>query len=52
MSSGCLLSLKHPDDLGKQMRDFPSEFLLFVEHVNQLALVDDRSKFERTLELL
>ena len=46
------LKPKASDDLGKQMRDFPSEFLLFVEHVNQLALVDDRSKFERTLELL
>ena len=46
------LKPKASDDLGKQMRDFPSEFLLFVEHVNQLTLVDDRSKFERTLELI
>ena len=40
------------DDLVRQMRDFPSEFLLFVEHVRQLTLNDGLSKIDRKLELL
>ncbi len=39
------------EDLGRQMRDFPSEFLLFVEHVRQLTLNDGLSQLDRTLEL-
>ena len=38
------------DDLHRQLRDFPSEFLLFVEHVGQLR-IDDGSALERVLEL-
>ena len=38
------------DDLGSQMHDFPTEFLLFVEHVRKLELHDDRSD-ARILEL-
>ena len=38
------------DDLRQQMRDFPSAFLLFVEHV-KLLTIDDGSTFDRTLEL-
>ena len=38
------------DDLRRQLRDFPSEFLLFVEHVGQLH-IDDGSALERVLEL-
>ena len=38
------------DDLRRQLRDFPSEFLLFVEHVRQLH-IDDGSALERVLEL-
>ena len=38
------------DDLRRQLRDFPSEFLLFVEHVRQLH-IDDGSTLERVLEL-
>ena len=39
------------NDLVRQIRDFPTEFLLFVEHVDQLELNDDLSKLARTLEL-
>ncbi len=38
------------DDLRQQMKDFPSAFLLFVEHVRQLT-IDDGSTLERVLEL-
>ena len=38
------------DDLRRQLRDFPSEFLLFVEHVRQLH-IDDGSALERVLGL-
>ena len=38
------------DDLRRQLRDFPSEFLLFVEHVRQLH-IDDGAALERVLEL-
>ena len=38
------------DDLRRQLRDFPSEFLLFVEHVRQLHIADG-SALERVLEL-
>ena len=38
------------DDLRRQLRDFPSEFLLFVEHVRQLH-IGDGSALERVLEL-
>ena len=38
------------DDLRQQMHDFPSAFLLFVEHVRQLTL-DDGSAVNRVLEL-
>ena len=39
------------DDLARQMSDFPPEFLLFVEHVHQLTINDDLSKFDRILKL-
>ena len=39
------------DDLVRQMRYFPPEFLLFVKHVSQLTLNDDLSDIDRTLEL-
>ena len=39
------------DDLSQQMRDFPSEFLLFVEHVRELTLNDSVSKFDQTLKI-
>ena len=39
------------NDLVRQIRDFPTEFLLFVEHVDRLELNDDLSKLARTLEL-
>jgi superfamily II DNA or RNA helicase len=38
------------DDLRRQLRDFPSEFLLFVQHVRQLR-IEDGSALERVLEL-
>ena len=38
------------DDLRRQLRDFPSEFLLFVEHVRQLR-IEDGAALERVLEL-
>ena len=37
-------------DLRQQMHDFPSPFLLFVEHVGQLS-IDDGSTLHRVLEL-
>ena len=40
------------DDLSRQMREFPPEFLLFVEHVSILVLKDGPANFERDLELL
>ena len=40
------------DDLSRQMREFPPEFFLFVEHVSILALKDGPANFERDLELL
>ena len=33
------------------MRDFPPEFLLFVEHVRTLTLTDDASEASRALAL-
>ena len=39
------------DDLGRQMRSFPPEFLLFVKHVRQLTLNGSQSEIDRTLEL-
>ena len=38
------------NDLRKQMRGFPAEFLLFVEHVRQLT-IHDGSTLDRVLEL-
>ena len=38
------------DDLRQQMDEFPSAFLLFVEHVRQLT-IDDGSTLDRVLEL-
>ena len=40
-----------PDDLRRQMRDFPPGFLLFVEHVRTLTLTDDASETSRALAL-
>ncbi len=37
--------------LGSQIRDFPSEFLLFVEHVSELVLQDDNQGDVRTFSL-
>ena len=37
-------------DLRRQMHDFPSEFLLFVEHVRQLT-INDGSMLDRVLQL-
>ena len=39
-------------NLSWQMREFPPEFLLFVEHVSILTLKDEPANFERDLELL
>ena len=39
------------DDLIEQIRSFPTQFLLFVEHVHQLALNDSLSMFDRNLAL-
>ena len=39
------------NDLGEQIRSFPPEFLLFVEHVRELTLNDSLSKLDRTLAL-
>ena len=39
------------EDLGLQIRDFPPEFLLFVEHVHKLELNNNLSKLVRSLEL-
>ena len=39
------------DDLHQQIHNFPSEFLLFVEHVRELRLNDSVSKLDRTLEI-
>ncbi|MDE0701429.1 MAG: DEAD/DEAH box helicase [Acidimicrobiaceae bacterium] len=38
-------------DLRKQMKAFSAEFLLFVAHVQRLALTDDAGKVNRLLEL-
>ena len=37
--------------LGQQIRDFPAEFLLFVEHVSQLVLQTDEQEAARTISL-
>ena len=39
------------NDLSPQMRDFPPEFLLFVEHVRTLTLMDSSSVIDRTMNL-
>ena len=39
------------DNLVKQIRSFPPQFLLFVEHVHQLTLNDNLSMFDRNLAL-
>ena len=39
------------DDLCQQMREFPTEFLLFVEHVRTLTLTDNSSNWSRTMNL-
>lgn len=39
------------DDLSRQMRDFPAEFLLFVEHVQTLMLTDNSSDIDRRMNL-
>ena len=39
------------NDLYRQMRDFPTEFLLFVEHVRTLTLMDNSSAIDRTMNL-
>ena len=44
------LDLEKASDLRNQMQDFPSEFLLFVQHVRRL-LIDDGAKLSRVLEL-
>ena len=38
-------------DLETQIRDFPAEFLLFVEHVKELVLQTDRQDAARTITL-
>ena len=38
-------------DLRQQTCSFPSEFLLFVEHVGKLTLTDSTSGLDRALEL-
>ena len=45
------LKRKAYDDLTRQIRDFPPEFLLFVERVNRLTLNDDQSELGRVLKL-
>ena len=37
--------------LGSQIRDFPPEFLLFVEHVSELVLRNDSQRATRTFSL-
>ena len=39
------------DDLYRQMQGFPTEFLLFVEHVQTLILTDNSSDIDRTMKL-
>ena len=39
------------DDLDKQIKEFPAEFLLFVEHVKQLVLQTDQQEAARTFTL-
>ena len=39
------------DDLYRQMHGFPTEFLLFVEHVKTLTLTDNSSNINRTMKL-
>ena len=39
------------NDLYQQMRNFPTEFLLFVEHVRTLTLTDSSSDIDRTMNL-
>ena len=39
------------DDLRQQMHDFPPEFLLFVEHVRELALTDGSPELDRAMVL-
>ena len=39
------------DDIREQMTAFPAEFLLFVAHVQKLALADDAGTVNRALEL-
>ena len=47
------LPLKHGahEALASQVRDFPPEFLLFVEHVSGLVLQDDNQRSNRTFSL-
>ncbi|MDE0615349.1 MAG: DEAD/DEAH box helicase [bacterium] len=39
------------DDLLQQLIEFPTEFLLFVPHVEALAITDDSGEINRVLEL-
>ena len=39
------------DDLEKQIEEFPAEFLLFVEHVEQLVLLTDQQEANRVIAL-
>ena len=39
------------DDLRQQLVDFPAEFLLFVDHVGSLTLIDDSGAVNRVLAL-
>ena len=47
------LPLRHGarDDVRRQMVDFPAEFLLFVDHVGSLTLIDDSGALNRVLAL-
>ena len=39
------------DDLDTQIKNFPAEFLLFVEHVKQLVLLTEQQEAARTITL-
>ena len=43
--------LKHTGFLGRELGDFPNEFLLFTDHVNQLIL-ENRSRSQATQRLV
>ena len=45
------LQLGAPEVLDRQMREFPPEFLLFVDHVSQLIMRSDDQELTRTLGL-